>query len=134
MTTKKTTAKRSPANTTETKDAVPQETVTTSEQSPVEVPSTIVAKDHAVSVAEPAVTQPTPAAKPLGPQGVRPGKTAPYHAGTVIKKHGMQAGVTPEMCQELCGILGHDDPTAEKSVLAWAWHVLNGYHAEVVPS
>ena len=134
MTTKKTTAKRSPAKTTEATDAVPQETVTTSEKPQVEVSSAGVAMDHAESVTEPAVGQPAPVTKPPAPQGVRPGKTAPYHAGTVIKKHGMEAGVTPEMCQELCGILSHDDPTAEKAVLAWAWHVLNGYHNSPIPN
>lgn len=125
MTTKKTTNKRKSAKTAE---AAPVEAAVAADQPLVQEPVATIATDHEASVTAPAVAHAT-AAKSPAPQGVRPGKTAPYHAGTVIKKHGMQAGVTPEMCKELCDILGHDDPTAEKAVLAWAWHVINGYQA-----
>ena len=130
MTTTKKTAKRKQAKVNADAQATVQQPTAAVEQPQEQALGTVVAAEPNVVIIGPAAVA-TASPKPTTLQGVRPGKTAPYHAGTVIKKHGMEAGVTPEMCKELCDILGHTDPNAEKSVLAWAWHVLNGYQNSV---
>ena len=68
--------------------------------------------------------QPTPEKKPMG---VRLGRTVPFLAGTVIRKHGMEGGVTPEMMREMAELRKSETAEEQKADLAWAWHAIRGY-------
>ena len=64
--------------------------------------------------------------KPTVP-GVRPMRTRPYLAGTIIAKYGLAAGVTDAMVAELDETYGKPNPTESKFCLKNAFHAARGY-------
>lgn len=71
--------------------------------------------------------EPKPVAEPKKKYtGVRASTTTvPYLAGQVLKKHGLDNGITDEMVSDLAK-LADNAPTAH-AALAWAWHVARGF-------
>lgn len=63
-------------------------------------------------------------------QGVRKARTNGYLAAQVIRRHGLDAGVTPEMVTELDELSGKRSPTQSRFDLAFAWHVVRGWQDE----
>lgn len=59
--------------------------------------------------------------------GVREAVTRPYCAGKIIAKHGLDAGVTPEMIAELDEAYGKENPTESTFCSKSAWHAIRGY-------
>ena len=64
--------------------------------------------------------------KPAVP-GVRPMRTRPYLAGTIIAKHGLAAGVTDAMVAELDEAYGKPNATESQFCLKNAFHAARGY-------
>jgi len=60
--------------------------------------------------------------------GVRLIKTRPYCAGLVIKKHGMEHGITSEMVEELDTMYGSPNPSGSLITLRIAWNAIRGYN------
>ena len=75
------------------------------------------------------------AAKPAKPTahdgerfpGVRMGRTRSFLAGVLIKKYGMNAGVTEDMVEELDELCGKRNPVESRISLRNAWHVIRGF-------
>ena len=59
--------------------------------------------------------------------GVREAKTRSYYAGTVVAKHGMAAGVTKDMLDELNEAFGKANDVESRFRLKDAWHAIRGY-------
>ena len=79
-----------------------------------------------------AKTKATVAATPKTPEapkvpGVRPMRTRPYLAGLIIARHGIAAGVTNAMVEELDEAYGKPNPTESTWCLKNAWHSARGY-------
>lgn len=65
---------------------------------------------------------------PKGGLGVREGsRSRPYLAGIILKKHGIDSGVTEEMVAELDAAYGKPNPRESKFTLRNAWHCVRGY-------
>ena len=62
--------------------------------------------------------------------GVRAGRTRGYVAGQLIKKNGLDAGVTPELIAELNAEYGKPSDEMSEWLLKAAWHALRGYLGE----
>jgi hypothetical protein len=85
--------------------------------------------------AAPKATKPHPAPESPtagnqgGPKvpGVRPMRSRPYYAGAIIAKHGLAAGVTPEMVAELDELYGKVNPAESRFRLCEAWQSARGY-------
>lgn len=58
-----------------------------------------------------------------------PTHTRPYLTGVVLKKHGLNSGVTPEMVKDLNKLYGVPNDRESAAQLKWAIHVLRGYVA-----
>ena len=84
-------------------------------------PAVVTAAEAKAAAAKPAADPPAPKA-PTVP-GVRAGRTRTYLAGTVVRKHGLAAGVTPAMVAELDTLYGKPNPTESR------WCLKNAYHA-----
>ena len=67
--------------------------------------------------------------KPEKPKstGVRKSKTRPYVGGSIIKKYGLDAGITEAMVAEVDSEFGEANPRETKFVLRNAWHAIRGY-------
>lgn len=63
--------------------------------------------------------------------GVRPVKGRPYCAGAVIKKHGLEGGITDEMIQEIDEMSGKSNMKESAAWAKIAWQVLNGYEDKI---
>jgi len=62
-----------------------------------------------------------------GPAGVTLKKSMPYIAGTLIKKYGLEAGVTEAMVKEADAEAGRDNPHQTWFNLRNAFHAIRGY-------
>jgi hypothetical protein len=84
-----------------------------------------------------APTPDTATSKPDWPRRVKPAKVNPNVrsmtriCGEVIARHGLAAGVTQAMVDEVAEIAGRDCPGQDFSNLRTAWHVISGYLAAV---
>jgi len=63
----------------------------------------------------------TASGKPTRPPGVRLVKSAPYAAGLVLKKHGLEAGVTEDMVVEVGKIVGRQNPHQDWFNVRWRY-------------
>jgi hypothetical protein len=59
--------------------------------------------------------------------GVKSLRNRLFCAGVVLKKHGIEKGVTEKMIAEVDKLYGRSDMKASKAQLVGAWHVLNGF-------
>ena len=59
-------------------------------------------------------------------------KTAPYHCGQILKKHGIESGVTSEMIDEYCSLSGKPNRDTADANLSWALRVVQVFIAEPV--
>lgn len=65
--------------------------------------------------------KPAPAPKPTKPKSTQ---TRAYFAGWVVARHGLAAGITPAMVDEVCGLFGDSKTTESRYRLADAWQAL----------
>ena len=78
-----------------------------------------------------------PAKKPAvqaesnGHARIRPTLGRPYYAGLVLRKEGLDKGITDDMVKEVDELTGKPNPKESLSWLKLAWHVVNGYTKEV---
>ena len=78
-----------------------------------------------------------PAKKPAvqaesnGHERIRPTLGRPYYAGLVLRKEGLDKGITDGMVKEVDELTGKPNPKESLSWLKLAWHVVNGYTKEV---
>lgn len=66
-------------------------------------------------------------------KGVRPTKTRYYLAGKVLKREGINKGITKEMMQEIDDEYGKPNDPQARIAMANAWHVLRGFFGMSVP-
>jgi len=85
------------------------------------------AKKEAKDEADKAKAAEAKAKKDAQVPGVRATRTRPYLAGMVVARHGLKAGVTPEMVAELDEEYGKVNPVESTWCLKSAWHAARGY-------
>lgn len=73
------------------------------------------------------------AAKVNRPKGIRPSTTNPYVAGLILKKHGLDVGITDEMLLEFDTMRGRSNPAEARFVLANTWHAINAWTGHIAP-
>ncbi|GAB4143021.1 MAG: hypothetical protein Tsb009_13850 [Planctomycetaceae bacterium] len=122
-TAKKTTTTKTATAKTTTKKATAKSAAEAKPQPEADTPP------KAVVTTDSATTPETPAkeGKKATTPGVRAMKTRPYMAGVIIAKHGLAAGVTKEMVEELDKEYGHANPAESLFCLHNAWHAARGY-------
>ena len=100
-----------------------------------------VADKYGLPPAEDATAKKKPAGKPAAaakpkagpvpsaprPHGVRACPSRPYLAGTIVRRHGLAAGVTPQMIKELDAAYGRPNPRESQFCLKNAWHAVRAY-------
>ncbi len=59
--------------------------------------------------------------------GVRETMTRPYCAGVIIKKYGLEAGVTEAMTAEVNAMYGDKNDLESRTTLKHAWHAVRGF-------
>ena len=87
-------------------------------------------KPEAKPEAKPA-KKPAVQAESNGHARVRPTLGRPYYAGLVLRKEGLDKGITDGMVKEVDELTGKPNPKESLSWLKLAWHVVNGYTKEV---
>lgn len=60
-------------------------------------------------------------------EGVSSYRNRLFYCGVVLRKHGLEEGLTEEIIEEVDSGVGCSNPEATHRQLAHAWHVLNGY-------
>lgn len=56
-----------------------------------------------------------------------------YYAGQVIKRHGLEKGITDEMAAEVDALYGKANTDVSKGALKWAHDALTGFNATPLP-
>ncbi len=64
-------------------------------------------------------------------EGIRT-KGRGYYAGNVIKRHGLEKGITEEMAQEVDALYGNVNTVVSRGALKWAFDVMAGFQAETL--
>lgn len=108
------------------KDPKPEKPAKAGKTAPAEPKKAAKAAKPEKPAKEPKVKAEKPEKKPR----VRDMKTRPYFTGVVLKKHGIDKGVTPEMVEDLNRLYGVVNDRESDAQLRWAIHVVKGYVAK----
>ena len=90
----------------------------------------VVKQDADTGADKPAVVQADTAAAADQPKlvGVTHTATRPYYAGVVVRRHGVDAGVTDAMVAEVDQLYGRPNPRESTFCLKNAWHAVRGFN------